>query len=136
MKNRIIDKIKEIEKYLMELEDFTPEDLDTYQKDHIKRAACERYFEKIIEACVDLASLIIRYKKIEIPEDDEKAFYVLSHYNIITDSLAKKLKEEKGMRNIIAHEYGKVDDQLIFQAIKEELIQDVQKFIQSTEKAI
>lgn len=136
MKDRIIDKIKEIEKYLIELEDFTPENIDEYQADHIKRAACERYFEKIIEACVDLASLIIRYKKIQIPEDDEKAFYVLSHNNVITANLANKLKEAKGMRNIIAHEYGKVDDELVFNAVKEELIPDVQEFIKIIEKII
>ena len=130
MKNRIIDKIKEIEKYLMELEDFTPENINEYQADHVKRAACERYFEKIVEACVDLASFIIRHKKLEIPEDDEKAFYVLSHHNIISNNLAKKIKEAKGMRNIVAHEYGKVDDELVFHAIKEESIPDVQEFME------
>ncbi|MBI2449117.1 DUF86 domain-containing protein [Candidatus Pacearchaeota archaeon] len=136
MKDRIEEKIKEVEKYLIELEDFTPENFDAYQKDNMKKAACERYFEKIVEACVDLASLTIRYKKLKIPEDDEKAFYVLAHNNIITGDLAKKLKEAKGMRNIIAHEYGEVDDIIVFHSIHEELNKDVQEFIQKIEEVL
>jgi|SRR3989344_3655136 len=135
-KNRIKDKIEEIEKFMTELEDFTPENLEAYIEDHLKKAACERYFEKIVEACVDLASLVISYKRLNIPEDDEKAFYVLSHNNIITMELANKLKEAKGMRNIIAHEYGKVDDELVFPAVKEELIPDVEKFLQKIKETI
>ena len=42
MKDRIVEKINEIEKYIMELEDFTPENFDAYREDYIKKAACER----------------------------------------------------------------------------------------------
>ena len=136
MNNRIDDKICEIEKYLDELEEIKPLNLEDYIKDIKTKAACERYFEKIVEACVDLASLVISYKRLNIPEDDEKAFYVLSHNNIITMELANKLKEAKGMRNIIAHEYGKVDDELVFPAVKEELIPDVEKFLQKIKETI
>ena len=33
------------------------------------------------------------------------------------------------MRNIIAHEYGKIDDELVFNAITDELIDDMTEFI-------
>ena len=48
---------------------------------------------------------------------------------IIPESLCKKLKEAKGMRNIIAHEYGKIDDELVFEAITEQLEKDINEFI-------
>ena len=129
MKERLMDKIKDIEVYVIELEDIIPLDFETYISDNVKMAACERYFERIVEACVDLASLMIRYKKINIPEDDEKAFYVFSNNNIISINLAAKLREAKGMRNIIAHEYGKIDDELVFNSLKEELVRDVQELL-------
>lgn len=74
IKDRIERKIKEISKYLEELEEIVPTAYEEYLEDFVKKAACERYFEKIVEAITDLASFIIRYKKFEIPEDDEKAF--------------------------------------------------------------
>ncbi|MCH7723429.1 MAG: aminotransferase class I/II-fold pyridoxal phosphate-dependent enzyme [Bacteroidetes bacterium] len=47
------------------------------------------------------------------------------------NDLEEKLKEAKGMRNIIAHEYGKIDDVLVFEAVTEELIPDVKEFLNS-----
>ena len=134
MKGRIIDKINEIEKYLEELTDVIPNNIDEYINDFKTRAACERYFEKIVEAFVDLTFLIAKDKDFEIPEDDKKVFDILGKEGIITNELAEKLKDAKGMRNIIAHEYGKVDDSIMFESITEQLENDVKEFINSVKK--
>ena len=42
--------------------------------------------------------------------------------------LAKKLRDAKGMRNILAHQYGKVEDKIVFNATKE-IEADVNEFI-------
>ena len=115
---RIKDKIEEIEAYLTELSEITPKDFEEYFGDSKTKAACERYFEKIIEAVIDLAFLIIRDKDLKIPEEDKEAFDVLSEKGIIPEKLAEKLKDAKGMRNLIAHEYGSIDDEIVFHSIK------------------
>ncbi|MBW2995234.1 DUF86 domain-containing protein, partial [Candidatus Woesearchaeota archaeon] len=84
---------------------------------------------KIIEAVVDLAFLIIKDKGLKIPEEDKEAFDILSSENVISKELAEKLKDAKGMRNIIAHEYGKIDDEIVFHSITEELEKDITDFI-------
>ena len=38
------------------------------------------------------------------------------------------------MRNIIAHEYGKIDDKIVFEAITEELERDVKEFIKKVKE--
>ena len=38
------------------------------------------------------------------------------------------------MRNIIAHEYGEINNELIFESIKNELIKDVSEFIKYIKK--
>jgi len=48
---------------------------------------------------------------------------------IISERLGEKLKDAKRMRNILAHEYGAVDDEVVFQAISEELSDDVTEFL-------
>ena len=135
MEERIGDKINEIEKYIEELLAITPESFEEYEKDFKINAACERYFEKIIEAAVDLAFLFVRHKQYDSPSDDKAVFEILAKKEIIPQELAERLKEAKSMRNFIAHEYGKVDDSKVFQAIKEELEDDINKFIKSIEKA-
>lgn len=115
--NRTKDKIKEIEEYLERLMEIVPKELEDYKKDHKTKAACERYFEKIVEAVIDLCFLIIKEKGLKMPEDDEGSFDILKQEDIISEKLNGKLKDAKGMRNIIAHEYGKVDDELVFEVI-------------------
>ncbi len=128
--SRINDKIQEIEKYLSELESILPPTFRNYHTNFEKRAECERYFEKIIEAAVDLAFLVIKEKGLKIPESDKGAFEILARGKIISDKLSTKLKAAKGMRNIIAHEYGKVDDEIVFRSITDELLQDIKELIE------
>ena len=130
----IKDKIKEVENYLSELEKVIPEDIDVYLKNLEKRLACERAFEKIIESVNDLAILIIKEKRFQMPNEDIKAFDVLSEKNIISEGLASNLKKARGMRNFLAHQYGKVDDELVFEAIQKEIFEDVNDFINQIEK--
>lgn len=134
--NRIIDKIEELEKYLQEISEIIPLDFDNYKNEFKTRAACERYAEKIICVITDLAFLLIKENKFKIPEEDKQAFDILSEENIITDDLKERLKEAKGMRNILAHEYGRIDDEIVFESIKDELILDAEEFIKSVEKFI
>jgi len=134
MVERIQEKIDEIEKYLAELGEIIPESYEEYIKNFEKKAACERYCEKIIEAVVDLAFLVIKEKKLRIPEDDSETFDILAEERIINEALAKKLKEAKGMRNIIAHEYGKIDNEVVFHAITEEVENDLTEFLEKIKK--
>ena len=48
---------------------------------------------------------------------------------IIDGILAAKLKNAKGMRNILSHQYGSIDDELVFDSIKHELVKDVKDFL-------
>lgn len=131
MKERIKDKINEIENFLNNLREFAPETIEEYKKSILKKSACERVAEKIIEALVDLAFLTTRYIKEDIPADatDTKIFDVLKERGIIPESLSKKMQDAKGMRNWLAHEYGKIDDEIVFNAIKDELEKDTSEFI-------
>ena len=132
--NRKIDKIQEIEKFLEELTSVLPSDFEEYKSDFKIKAICERYFEKIIEAVIDLAFIIIKDKGLKIPEEDKEAFDILVKEKIISEKLAEKLRDAKGMRNIIAHEYGKIDDEIIFEAITTELEKDIEEFIEDIKK--
>lgn len=97
-----------------ELSGIGPGNFEEYREDYKTKAACERYFERIIEGVVDLAFLVIKEQNLKIPEDDKSAFDVLKNESIISEDLCNKLKDAKGMRNILAHEYGSVDDELVF----------------------
>lgn len=132
---RIKDKIREIENYLKELNTILPLSLEEY-KNIEKKAACERYVEKIVEGFTDLAFYTIKMKNLRLPDDDADAFNILSEKNIIDEALANKLKQAKGMRNIIAHQYGQIDDEVVFEAVSNRLEKDTTEFLQKIKELI
>jgi len=55
---------------------------------------------------------------------------------IISAELAQKLKDAKGMRNIISHQYGTINDEIIFEAITDQIGKDVEEFIERIVKIL
>lgn len=131
--SKIKDKINDVQLYLDELSKIAPNEFDDYKSNNVLKAACERYFEKIIEAITDIAFMIIVKRKLRMPEDDIDAFKILLEHKIIDEELCKKLKQAKGMRNILANQYGTIKDEIVFEAIKKEVDNDVKKFISIVE---
>ena len=131
MKERIKDKIKEIEEYLEQLEEIVPNSLEEYQEDFKTKAAFERYLERLVEAAEDLAFLVIKHFNLKSPEEEKEIFEILSHAKIISSNLSDELKRAKGMRNVIAHKYGQIDDGVTFIAAAEEIGRDLRIMIKS-----
>ncbi|MBI2147966.1 DUF86 domain-containing protein [Candidatus Woesearchaeota archaeon] len=129
MNERIIGKIQQIGVFLEEFEPFIPSTLEEYLQDLGAKAICERYFEKIVEAIADLGLIIIKQQNFDLPEEESETFNILAAKGIIPPDLASRLKRAKGMRNIISHQYGQIDDAQVFHAVKEELASDVNAFL-------
>ena len=132
---RVDDKIKEVEEYLDELELIIPEDLDEYLDNLEKRLACERVFEKIIEAVNNLAILFLKQERFELPTEDIRAFEIIADKNIISSTLALDLKQAKGMRNFLAHQYDKIDDEKVFDALRNKISNDINEFIEGIKRS-
>ncbi len=135
MIKRITDKIAQLEQYIGELDQITPPSLHLYLSSLEKKAACERYVEKIVEAATDLAFMVIKNSNWRLPEDDADAFAILLENNIGDTALVKKLQNAKGMRNVIAHQYSKIDDEIVFLAITDELGADMREFLKTIRHA-
>lgn len=132
--SKITDKINAINTYCEELVEIVPDTFEEYTSSNLIKAACERYFEKIVEAATDVAFIVIVQKKFRIPEDDIDAFRILFDNKMIPKEVYKKMKQAKGMRNVLAHQYGIVDDKIVFEAMTKELENDVHLFLTSLKK--
>jgi len=64
-----------------------------------------------------------------MPEEDEAIFDTLYQEKIISNEFLQKLRDIKGMRNFIIHQYGKINDELVFEVITEQLERDIKEFI-------
>ena len=48
-------------------------------------------------------------------------FQKLLHAGVLAPPLAETLRRMKGLRNLLVHEYGRVDDEIVFETVRERL---------------
>jgi len=112
-KDRILAKLDQLEGYLQELRQILPEAFEEYQKVEKKRA-CERILQIAIEATIDICHMFVRGMRLGLPSEEDDVFEKLSQAGVISSQMVATLKRMKGLRNILVHEYGRVDDHIVY----------------------
>lgn len=131
---RINDKLDYIERYHREL----VEDLPPYQefsKKRLARRGIEKTVELIADAIVDVAMIIISAKGLEKPKESAESLNILAKNQFLTSKLAGKLQELIKFRNLLVHQYAKVDEEKEYHNIDDNH-EDVIDFIKEIEAAV
>jgi uncharacterized protein YutE (UPF0331/DUF86 family) len=92
-------------------------DADRLAADAMLQAAVERWLQVAIEACIDLAYHIIADRGWTPPDSARAAFEQLAAQALIPLELAKRLGRAAGMRNILVHDYVRVDREILIHGI-------------------
>lgn len=126
--DRIKDKLSELQRYVIELEEDLPDAEDEYVEVRMTRRACERTFQLACEDVLDICNLIIAGKGLGLPKDNRGTIQKLDENKIITRELSERLGDMVGFRNLLVHRYGKVDDSKVYHYLNED-IDDIYRFI-------
>lgn len=70
-------------------------------------------FITAIEACVDVAQHICASEGWGPPRDNADAFALLGRHGVLDQGLAVRMRRAAGFRNVLVHEYIKVDDEIV-----------------------
>ena len=134
---RITDKMDDLEQCLGELEEYLPEGVDVYLGSGMRRRACERAFQLVYENLLDICNMIISDEGLGMPRDSRDAVRKLAGHGVISKSLASRLDELIGFRNLIVHQYGRVDDSVAHRCLYNEsgdfyeFLGEIERFITS-----
>jgi len=121
-KKRILVKIDELDGYLDELAQIAPAKLKFKEYQEIeKKRSCERLLQLSIEAVIDICKLFVSGMRLGLPAEENDLFDKMQKKKLLSKEMAMTLKEMKGFRNILVHEYAAVNDELVFKAIKTKL---------------
>jgi uncharacterized protein YutE (UPF0331/DUF86 family) len=102
--------------------------------DEDANAAAERHLQIAIQACLDIANHIVSSFGLERPaQETSEVFTVLAKEKIIPGSLAKRLVEATGYRNVIVHDYIDVDRHITYTNIQQRL-PDLSEFAKYIER--
>jgi uncharacterized protein YutE (UPF0331/DUF86 family) len=133
-RERLLAKIDVLDRYLKELREILPASIEEYKKIE-KRRACERLLQVSVECVIDICGLIVIGLRLGLPAEEDDLFEKLQQAGIITSSRKESLKQMKGFRNILVHEYRHVDDMIVYEILQNNL-NDFDAFKQEILQAI
>ena len=129
---QIYQKIGRIREYLALIESIKDECMKRFTTDPIYRGALLHYLYLLADSCISLAELVIKHKKLRIPQSYHEAIDILGENKILGPAFAYKFARIAGFRNFLAHDYEKVDADFVCKKILSEL-EDVDTFVKQIE---
>lgn len=137
-RERVLAKLADLDSYLNELSQVAPSSFEEYVRSIEKRRACERLLQISVETVIDICAILVQSLRLGLPAEEDDIFEKLVSAGVISSEMAKTLKRMKGFRNILVHEYGRVDDRIVFDIIvnrmgdfevfKREILETLRKF--------
>jgi len=126
-------KIAVVQERVRRLSEFSGMSFESYLKDLTTKDAIERNIEVAIQACIDIAKMIIKKEGLREPEDNKGVFVVLAENGIISEESLRFLIPMAGTRNVLVHGYDKIDDTIVFGVLKKHL-NDFYRFLKEIEE--
>ena len=81
----------------------------------------------MVETCIDISGHIIADMKFRVPISYADSFHVLSENGIVNDSLSGSLEKMAKFRNVVVHDYDRVDKEIVIGILRKNL-DDFTKF--------
>jgi uncharacterized protein YutE (UPF0331/DUF86 family) len=132
---KIVEKLENFTEYLNYLHQLKQEAKTeaSFLSDFHLFGNTERYLQLCIQIIIDTSHLVLIDLGANRPEDNYETISALFERNIISEDLADELTRMVGLRNILVHEYGKIDRKRIYAILRNELddLEDFQKQIKN-----
>lgn len=122
-------KLKELEQNLIYLKQVSYDiNSENLKSDMIKYWGIERGIQICIECIIDIANVIISVSGKEKPDTYREIMLKMSDLGVVSEKFSKKLANMAGFRNILVHDYTKIDEEIIINILKN----DINDFIKYT----
>ena len=92
-----------------------------FEEDYMKQDAISINLQRACEQCIDLANHTIKNHKLGLPKDSRESFRLLAMARVIPHELAGRLEGMVGFRNVLVHEYQRMDIELMVKVIEHHL---------------
>ncbi len=121
MNDAIINKVQIIQRHIMRAREIYGADSVGFATNTLHQDAAIFNVLRACEAAIDLASYVIRTRKLGIPCSSAESFLLLRDAGLIDASLAERLGKLIGFRNVAVHQYVEIDANIVEAVIVREL---------------
>jgi len=120
-KNLILRKLTELEEYFNQIGEYSAISVEEYTGNWRTQRIVERTLQIMIELCVDIAGHIISARKLRVPVSYADTFKSLSEAGLITPDTLEIMEKMAKFRNVIVHQYEKVDTVIVIMILRKHL---------------
>jgi len=125
---RILPQVDTIARCLERIESKKPFSLSDLQNNFDLQDIVSINLERAIQASVNIAAMIIAKSQQPAPLEMSESFQVIQRMGYIQESVCERMKKATGFRNLMVHEYEKIDWAIVFQITEHHLV-DFKTFV-------
>ncbi|MBW2198745.1 MAG: DUF86 domain-containing protein [Deltaproteobacteria bacterium] len=131
----ILAKAGSIKKHLNRVFEKRETDLRTFLKDIDRQESILFNIQMAVQNCIDIAAHIISDQGLGVPGSTNEMFYLLEENGYLDNEITEKMVKAVSLRNLIVHEYSKIDLDQIFEVAQKD-ITDLNEYLKSIFKKL
>ncbi|MBI2666417.1 DUF86 domain-containing protein [Candidatus Woesearchaeota archaeon] len=130
---RIEQKLREIEDSLAVIDEGIPENEEDFSSAGLIKDGIYKRLEFCIQNVIDIFSMIYSSQRLGVPGTVDDIFTGFLKKGLFPKKIILLAEEMKGMRNVLVHKYGEIDDARVY-AFLTERMGDFQKIVGAVEE--
>jgi uncharacterized protein YutE (UPF0331/DUF86 family) len=128
MNEILLNKKVSIERCIAQIDKYYASKSDLpFETDYLRQDAICMNLQRICELAIDIANHLVKTKRLGLPQDSRDSFALLQRAGLIDAAQSRALQAMVGFRNVLVHEYTRVDLRVLVDAI-EHRMRDVLDF--------
>ncbi|HIP46397.1 MAG TPA: DUF86 domain-containing protein [Campylobacterales bacterium] len=121
-KDVVLNKIATIERCIRRIHEEYDGFEVGFKSDFTKQDSIVLNLERTSQATIDIATHIIRDKKLGLPNTSRELFVLLNESHIITERTSVKMQAMVGFRNIAVHDYQNLNIDIVIAIVEKHLV--------------
>jgi len=126
-KDILWSKISAMEKHLDRIRAKRDVGLQEFLEDLDRQESILFNLQMAVQNCIDMAAHIVSEEGLGVAGSTNELFYFLEDRGFIGRDLTERMVRAVGFRNLVVHEYGKVDLGVVFR-VSHESVKDLAEF--------
>jgi len=120
-RNTLWAKISALEYHQERIKEKRNVPLATFLKDLDRQESVLFNLQMAVQNCIDMAAHIVSEQRMGLAGSTNELFYLLEERGVIDQEMTERMVRAVGFRNMLVHEYGKIDLEIVLRAAHENL---------------
>ena len=133
--NLILAKAGSVKSHLNRVIERRNIDLNCFMEDIDRQEIILFNIQAAVQNCIDIAAHIISEEGFGVPGSTTEMLYILRKHGYLDNNLTQKMVKAIGFRNLIVHEYGKIELKQVYEIAQNDL-NDLNEYLKSILKKL